>query len=93
MGYITYRWRFRDKGYGLTVLARDEKTALEIVAIENTENDRCLKRRRFGYKRRCEVRIPPYELEQEQLKEALRCLELRRKRKAALEIEDEGKKQ
>ena len=82
MGYPTYRWRFRNKEGGLTILAREEKTALEILEVENTDNDDPYKPRFFGYKRPCEVRIPPYELETAQLEEVQRRLERRRKWRA-----------
>ena len=65
-----YEFRFYAKGtkFCFKVYAREEKTALEILDIENECNFFKFKRLWYRrYKVRCYSKKPPYEIEQKQL--------------------------
>ena len=69
-----YEFRFYAKGtkFCFKVYAREEKTALEILDIENECNFFKFKRLWYRrYKVRCYSKKPPYEIEQQQLELAI----------------------
>ena len=69
-----YEFRFYAKGtkFCFKVYAREEKTALEILDIENECNFFKFKRLWYRrYKVRCYSKKPPYEIEQKQLELAI----------------------
>lgn len=75
--YNITEFRFKDKKSGMccVVYAREEETALEIINIINSNNDVFWSPKKIGYKKAVNSKIPPYELEQEQLNCALEMLE------------------
>lgn len=81
MAYPSFRWKYVCKRPKLTfiIYAREQKTADEIIAVENVRNIHYLKPARFFFKKAVMVKVPPYELEQSQLSAA----EARLKRREA----------
>ena len=66
------------KTLDIVIYARNKATADRIIEIENTNSDYFYKPKRFFGEKKIISKIPPYELEQEQLKEAERRLKFRR---------------
>ena len=81
--YEIYQFTYKDKKSGLKLIiyARAEKTAQEIVDIDNIANCVYWIPKRFGFKKKVYVSIPPYELELAQLDYVEKKLEYRRKKK------------
>ena len=78
--FQTYRWKFvcRKPKTCFLIYAREQKTAEEIIAVENTENLYFLKLAKVFSKKAVKVKVPPFELEQHQLEAAEARLERRR---------------
>ena len=77
-------WRFRYKNkitLPLDVFAREEKTAQEVVSWWNKDLpiEQQWYKPRFNFKHKAYSLIPPYELEQEQIKTAIELYERRKK--------------
>lgn len=79
MPYPSFQWKYVSKKPKLrfVVFAREQKTADEIIAIENTRNSYYLRPKRFGFKKAVMAIKPPYELEQHEIQAAEKRLKRR----------------
>ena len=69
--YEIYEFRFVDKktNFRCAVYARTEETAMKIIEQWNANQDIFhWTKQKFRFKKKCYTTIPPYELEQEQMK-------------------------
>lgn len=78
--YYTNEYHFKDKKLhvGLMIHARNEEIANSILKIVNTDNFTIFEKRKFRFSKKIYTTIPPYELERNQMDEALKQLDHRR---------------
>ena len=81
MTYQLFQWKYISHKPDATMIiyAREQKTADEIIDIENIDNVFFFKKARFSFQKPYETNTPPYELEQHQLEVAEQRLEHRRR--------------